>query len=52
MQNHPEVWNLVDRHRDALVALANGVWETPETCYREVRSAAQHRDELAATAFA
>lgn len=46
IQNHPEIWSLVDRHTGALIALADGVWETPETCYREARSAAQHRDEL------
>jgi aminobenzoyl-glutamate utilization protein B len=51
MQNHPEVWNLVDRHTPALTVLADGVWDTPETCYREARSAAQHREELERQGF-
>ncbi len=46
MHNHPETWNHVDRHAAALLALADDVWATPETCYKEERSAARHRDEL------
>jgi aminobenzoyl-glutamate utilization protein B len=51
MQNHPEIWSLVDRHTPDLVALADRVWETPETCYKEVKSAASHRKELERQGF-
>jgi aminobenzoyl-glutamate utilization protein B len=51
MLNHPEIWSLVDRHTPDLVALANRVWETPETCYKEEKSAAAHTEELKRQGF-
>jgi aminobenzoyl-glutamate utilization protein B len=38
-------------HRDRFVALADAVWETPEPCYAETRSAAIHASELAHHGF-
>ncbi|WP_390624939.1 M20 family metallopeptidase [Pseudorhizobium xiangyangii] len=51
MSNHPLVWDLVERKRDAFVDLSDRVWETPETCYMETQSAAAHRQMLATQGF-
>jgi hypothetical protein len=42
MQNTSEIPQLVDRHRDDLIGLANRVWAKPETLYGEYRSCAEH----------
>jgi aminobenzoyl-glutamate utilization protein B len=42
MQNTHPVWTHVDAHADAAIALSDRVWETPELCYNEHRSAAEH----------
>lgn len=51
ISNHPLVWDLVERKRDAFVDLSDSVWETPETCYMETQSAAAHRQMLATQGF-
>ena len=35
MRNADPVWGHVERHRDALVALADAVFDTPELLYEE-----------------
>ncbi|HXT80328.1 MAG TPA: amidohydrolase, partial [Acetobacteraceae bacterium] len=42
MQNTEEIWRLVDTHQDAFIALSDRVWETPELCYGEFQSCAEH----------
>ncbi len=49
--NLPLVWDIVDRKTEVFAELANQVWETPETCYMETRSAAAHREMLEAQGF-
>jgi aminobenzoyl-glutamate utilization protein B len=49
--NHPLVWDLVNKHGNAFIGLSNRVWETPETCYMETKSAAAHREMLEAQGF-
>src|SRR5690606_23308793 len=49
--NAPEIWRIVDESADDLIALSDRVWATPETCYREFRSVAEHRDELLRQGF-
>ena len=51
MQNTDPVWDRVEAHRDAFIALSDRVFDTPETLYREVRSAAEHRRALAEQGF-
>jgi aminobenzoyl-glutamate utilization protein B len=50
--NLPLVWDMVDRKREVFTELADRVWETPETCYMEIQSAAAHREMLEAQGFA
>ena len=49
--NLPMVWDLIDAKKQTFAELADRVWETPETCYMEVQSAAQHREMLQAQGF-
>lgn len=51
MQNSDKIWQLVDARKDAYEALSDRVWETPEICYTEYRSAAEHRKMLAEEGF-
>lgn len=51
MQNTSEIPQLVDRHRDDLIGLADRVWAMPETLYDEVRSCAEHAAMLRAKGF-
>lgn len=51
MTNIPEIWNLVDHKQERLTALADQVWNTPEICFEEVKSAAAHVAELEAQGF-
>ena len=51
MQNTPDIWALVEARREAMVALADRVWETPEVLYTEARSAAAHVEELQRQGF-
>jgi len=46
MDNRNDVWRAVDRHKDRLIALSDRVWGTPEVCYTEERSCAEHVAEL------
>ncbi|MDQ0455573.1 amidohydrolase [Rhizobium paknamense] len=36
------LWSLVDAHASAFIALSDRVWDTPETCYMEEASVAEH----------
>jgi len=45
MNQHP-VWPHVEAAQARFRALADAVWATPETCYREARSVAAHAAEL------
>jgi aminobenzoyl-glutamate utilization protein B len=49
--NLPMVWDMIEAKKQAFAELADRVWETPETCYMEVQSAAQHREMLQAQGF-
>ena len=49
--NLPLVWDIVDRKTEVFAEMADQVWETPETCYMETRSAAAHREMLEAQGF-
>lgn len=51
MQNSDQIWQLVDARKDAYEALSDRVWETPEICYTEFRSLAEHRAMLAQEGF-
>ena len=49
--NEHRVWPLVDTHAPRLMAMSDRVWATPETCYAETRSVAEHLAELAHHGF-
>ncbi len=49
--NENPIWPLVEAHAPRLVAMSDRVWATPETCYQETRSAAEHLAELAHHGF-
>jgi len=51
MQNHNPIWDHVDRHRDAYIALSDRVFDTPETLYAEVKSVAEHKRMLVEHGF-
>ncbi|MEM6623795.1 MAG: amidohydrolase [Pseudomonadota bacterium] len=51
MQNEDPIWNHVDTHRDAFIALSDRVFDTPETLYTEVQSVATHREMIARQGF-
>jgi aminobenzoyl-glutamate utilization protein B len=51
MKNADPVWDLVDARREIFVALANAVFDTPETLYAEYESAAAHEAALRAQGF-
>jgi aminobenzoyl-glutamate utilization protein B len=46
MQNSERIWQLVDARKDTYEALSDRVWGTPEICYTEHRSMAEHRAML------
>ena len=46
MQNTDRIWQLVDAHSDAFVALSDRVWAMPELNFQERRSAAEHAAAL------
>jgi aminobenzoyl-glutamate utilization protein B len=48
MRNTEEIWRLVDAHQDDFIQLSDRVWETPELCYTEFRSCAEHTSMLEA----
>ncbi|KQT88259.1 amidohydrolase [Aurantimonas sp. Leaf443] len=51
MENAPRIWSHVEARRDALEAMSDAVWAVPETCYREIRSAALHAGMLSDLGF-
>ncbi|HEY4173071.1 MAG TPA: amidohydrolase, partial [Rhodopila sp.] len=51
MRNTEEIWRLVDAHQDDFIHLSDRVWETPELCYTEFRSCAEHTSMLEAKGF-
>ena len=46
MNDSRDIWQLVEAKQEPLIALSDRVWATPELCYTESRSAAEHRAEL------
>jgi aminobenzoyl-glutamate utilization protein B len=46
MNDSRDIWQLVEAKQEPLIALSDRVWATPELCYSEARSAADHRAEL------
>jgi len=46
-----DIWQYVDAKQEPLIALSDRVWATPELCYSETRSAAEHAAELERQGF-
>jgi aminobenzoyl-glutamate utilization protein B len=46
MNDSRDIWQLVEAKQAPLIALSDRVWATPELCYTEARSAAEHKAEL------
>src|SRR5258708_5238192 len=46
MDNRNDIWRGVDAIKPRFVALSDKVWATPEVCYTEARSSAEHLAEL------
>jgi aminobenzoyl-glutamate utilization protein B len=46
MDNRNDLWRHVDAAKERLIALSDRVWATPEVCYTEHRSVAEHIAEL------
>jgi aminobenzoyl-glutamate utilization protein B len=42
VQNTDEIWRLVDAKKGLFEQLSDQVWDTPELCYTEFRSCAEH----------
>jgi aminobenzoyl-glutamate utilization protein B len=42
MQNSEESWRRVDEKKEQFIALSDRIWDTPELCYAEARSCAEH----------
>ena len=42
MQNTDEIWRLVDAKKGLFERLSDQVWDTPELCYTEFQSCAEH----------
>ena len=51
IQNEEKIWNLVDAKREAFIELADRVFDTPETLYKEFRSVKEHVSALEAEGF-
>jgi aminobenzoyl-glutamate utilization protein B len=51
MQNSEEIWRLVDARQEPFIQLSDRVWETPELCYGEFRSCAEHTAMLEQQGF-
>ena len=51
MRNTEEIWRRIDAHQDAFIALSDRVWETPELCYGEFQSCAEHTAMLETQGF-
>ena len=46
MDNRSDIWRGVDAIKRRFIALSDKVWATPEVCYTEARSSAEHLAEL------
>jgi aminobenzoyl-glutamate utilization protein B len=46
MNDSRDIWQLVEAKQEPLIALSDRVWATPELCYSEALSAAEHKAEL------
>jgi aminobenzoyl-glutamate utilization protein B len=46
MDNRSDIWRGVDTIKARFIALSDRVWATPEVCYTEQRSSAEHLAEL------
>ena len=42
IQNEEKIWNLIDAKRETFIELADRVFDTPETLYKEFRSVKEH----------
>ena len=51
MRNTEDIWRLVDAKQDDFIGLSDRVWETPELCYGEFRSCAEHTAMLKEQGF-
>ncbi len=51
MRNEEEIWTIVDGHRAAFERLSDAVFDTPETNFNEIRSAAAHAAMLREQGF-
>jgi metal-dependent amidase/aminoacylase/carboxypeptidase family protein len=51
MKNTEEVWSLVDAKERPFIQLSDQVWGTPELCYGEFRSCAEHTATLEQQGF-
>src|SRR6202051_2286650 len=51
MDNRSDIWLSVDAIKASFIALSDRVWATPEVCYTEARSAAEHLAELQRQGF-
>jgi aminobenzoyl-glutamate utilization protein B len=51
MRNEEEIWTIVDTHREAFERLSDQVFDTPETNFNEIRSAAAHAAMLREQGF-
>ena len=49
--NTDEIWDAVDAKKTAFVELSDKVWATPELCFGEFKSAAEHKQLLEAEGF-
>src|ERR1700722_17634805 len=46
MDNRSDIWRGIDAIKARFIALSDRVWATPEVCYTEARSSAEHLAEL------
>ena len=51
MDNRSDIWLGVDAIKAGFIALSDRVWATPEVCYTEARSCAEHLAELQRQGF-
>ena len=51
MQNSEKIWRHVDAKKDEFIAMSDRIWGTPELCYAEMRSCAEHKAALEGQGF-
>jgi aminobenzoyl-glutamate utilization protein B len=51
MQNSEEIWRRVDDKKEQFIAMSDRIWGTPELCFLETRSCAEHVAMLEAEGF-